>query len=306
MIINTKLMHKNGIAVMKLSREILTLQVGDRLSTIAEYSDNFETARGTVQQAIKFLEQNNAIRLEPRGHLGTFITFVDYKVLWEFAGFGTIVGGMPLPYSKKYEGFATGLYKAAMDSDIPFSLAYMRGASERLKALKGDRYDFAVVSKLAANHAIKEKMDLEIAIEYGNYTYVNNHVIIFGDANKSYIEAGMKIGIDRSSIDHFVLTLKQCEGLNVEFINLAYNQIIAKVLSKEIDAAIWNIDDILEKKLDVKYTSIKSSNEEDTEAVIVVNRCNYGIKNVLQHYINMEEVLDCQSKVINGLMIPNY
>lgn len=306
MIINTKLMHKNGIAVMKLSREILTLQVGDRLNTIAEYSENFETARGTVQQAIKFLEQSNAIKLEPRGHLGTFVTFVDYKVLWEFTGFGTIVGGMPLPYSKKYEGFATGLYKAAKDNDIPFSLAYMRGASERLKALKGDRYDFAVISKLAANYIIKGKMDLDIAIEFGNYTYVNNHVVIFGNSYKSHIEEGMKIGIDKSSIDHFVLTLKQCEGLKVEFINLAYNQIIAKVVSKEIDAAVWNIDDILDKKLNVKYIPIDSSDVEDTEAVIVVNRCNYGIKNILKYYINREVVLDCQTKVIKGLMIPNY
>lgn len=306
MIINTQLMHKNGIAVMKLSREIITLQVGDRLNTVAEYAESFEIARGTVQQAIKFLEQNNAIMLEPRGHLGTFINFIDYKVLWEFTGFGTIVGGMPLPYSKRYEGFATGLYKSANDSDIPLSLAYMRGANERLKALKGDRYDFVVISRLAANHAAKEKMDVDVAIEFGNYSYVNNHVILFGNPDNDCIKDGMRVGIDRSSIDHFVLTEKQCEGLNVKFADLAYNQIISKLQSKEIDAAIWNVDDILEREVDIKYVPLNITDMEDTEAVLVVNRSNYGIKNLLKHYINRDIVLDCQNKVVNKLMIPNY
>lgn len=308
MSIKTQLMQKNGLVAMKLSREFITMQAGDRISTIAEYSLKYQTARGTVQAAIKLLEQYRAVRLEPKGHMGTFIEFIDYKTLWEFTDFGTIMGVMPLPYSKLYEGLATGLYKMVSKNDIPFSLAYMRGAQARLDALKSGRYDFAVSSKLAALYSIENGMELDIAMEFGNYSYVNEHAMIFADASKRDIEDGMKVGIDRTSIDHFILTLNQCQGKDIQLVDLAYNQIISKIKSGEIDAAIWNIDEIIERKLNIRYypLSYEKFGGKDTEAVIVVNKSNYGIKNLVEHFIDKNEVIEYQKGVLKGVIIPNY
>ncbi len=308
MSIKTELLQKNGLVAMKLARELATMQVGARINTIAEYSEKYRTARGTVQSAIKLLEQYGAIRLEHKGHLGTFIDFLDYKVLWEFTGLNTIMGVMPLPYSKLYEGLATGLYKAIGEGEIPFGLAYMRGAQTRIDALKSGRYDFVITSKLAAMHCIEAGLDLDIAVEFGRYTYVNEHAMIFSDSSKRNIEDGMKVGIDRSSIDHYLMTLKQCEGKDVQLVDIAYNQIISKLKTDKIDAAIWNIDEIIERKLNIKYYPLTSKDfkGEDTEAVIIVNSNNYGIRNFLEHFINREMVVETQRQVVKGIIIPNY
>lgn len=303
-----QLMQKNGVVAIKLARELMTMVVGDRIATVASYADKYGTARGTVQSALKLLEEHKAIALEPRGHLGTFISYIDYKMLWRFTDLGTIMGVMPLPYSKLYEGLATGLYKSMNDKEIPFSLAYMRGAETRLDALKAERYDFAVVSKLAATYSIKDGAELDIALEFGRYSYVNEHALIFADKHKIKIEDGMRVGLDSTSIDHYLLTIRQCEGKKVKLVELAYNQIITKLNNGEIDAAIWNIDEIVERKLEINYHPIAANdfNKEDTEAVIVVNKNNYGVKNLLAQFINEEEVAGYQKQVVTGTMIPNY
>ena len=308
MSIKNQLMQKNGLVAMRLAREFITLQVGDRIKTVADYTEKYKTARGTVQVAIKLLERHYAISLDHKGHLGTFIVHLDYKVLWEFTDMRTIMGVMPLPYSKLYEGLATGLYKTASNNNIPFSLAYMRGAQARLVALSSGRYDFVITSKLAALYSIENRLEIEIAIEFGEFTYVNEHAVIFADASKRKIEDGMKVGIDRSSIDHRLLTLNQCDGKDVELVDLAYNQIIMKLNTGEIDVAIWNIDEIIEKKLNIKYYPLSGMKFEgqDTEAVMVVNKDNYEIKNLLEHFINKAKVREYQKGVVQGSIIPSY
>ena len=102
--IKSKLMQKIGIMSANLSNEFIQLDVDDRIPTVAFLSEKYETARGTVQSSLKLLQDYGAIKLESRGHLGTFITYIDYLKLLEVAGINSLVGVMPLPYSKRYEG----------------------------------------------------------------------------------------------------------------------------------------------------------------------------------------------------------
>jgi len=306
--VKMSLMQKSGIIVMKLAQQFIGMEAGDRIDTVANYSEIYDTARGTVQSAIKLLQDNKAIILEARGHLGTFITGIDYKRLLDFTDRNSIVGVMPLPYSKLYEGLATGLYKTMYKSNIPFNLAYMRGARIRIDALKNDRYDFAIVSKLAAQQSIEEGMDINIVIEFGLLTYVSEHVLILNNSLKKSIEDGMKVGIDKTSTDHSILTLKQCEGKDVELIDLAYNQIMSKVISGEIDAAVWNIDEILDRKINIKYYPLEKNklNNIDTEAVLVMNGSKNELRNFIKRFLIKEEILMYQKKVVSGEVIPNY
>lgn len=306
--LKSSLMQKSGIIVMKLSQQFIGMEVGDRIDTVSNYCDKYGTARGTVQSAIKLLQDNKAIILEARGSLGTFITGIDHKRLLDFTDRSSIVGVMPLPYSKLYEGLATGLYGTMYKSNIPFNLAYMRGSRSRIDALKSNRYDFAIVSKLAAKQSIDEGMDISIVIEFGLFTYVSEHVLIFNNPLKQNIEDGMKIGIDKTSTDHNILTLMHCRGKNVEIIDLAYNQIVSKVINGEIDAAVWNIDEILERKINIKYYPLGKNqlNNMDTEAVLVMNGSNNELKNFIKRFLIKEEILIYQKKVVSGEVIPNY
>ncbi len=306
-----RLMSKNGIIITLLARELFTCCEGDRIGTVSQYAENFNTARGTVQSALKFLQSVKGISLESRGHLGTYIVKLDYKKLWEISDFGVIMAVMPLPYSKRYEGLATGLYSTFEQSNIPFSLAFMRGATKRIEALTLGKYSFAIVSKLAANLEMERSSNIEIAHEFSEGSYVGNHVIIFRDNQQDKIRNGMRVALDPTSIDQIILTSSECEGIDVAYINTPYNQILQKMKNNEIDAAIWNIDEIKEKNLEysicpLKNPITKQSNKEDTIATIVVNKENKEFGHILKKFINMNEVEDIQQKVIKNEIIPTY
>ena len=87
--IKSKLMQKIGIMSANLSNEFIQLDVDDRIPTVAFLSEKYETARGTVQSSLKLLQDYGAIKLESRGHLGTFITYIrssrDKFISWSYA-----------------------------------------------------------------------------------------------------------------------------------------------------------------------------------------------------------------------------
>lgn len=150
------LLQKSAIAVMKLARELMPLKKGDKILTISDYVDKLNISRGTIQNAFSYLKKQEAVILESRGHLGTFIVEIDYKKLWELTGIGLLTGSMPLPYSKLYEGLATGLYKSFTKAGLDFSLAYVRGSKYRIRMLKKGAYSFVITSKLAAKQAMEK------------------------------------------------------------------------------------------------------------------------------------------------------
>lgn len=306
-----RLMSKNGEVAMLLARELISYNIGDRIRTVGDYAENFSTGRGTVQSAIKLLEDEGAIGLESRGHLGTFILSIDYKKLWSISDFGVIMGVMPLPYSKRYEGLATGLYKAFEKADIPFSLAFMRGAGKRIQALDMGKYDFAIMSKLAATHEKNKFEFIDIMHIFEEGSYVGEHIILFRDNHVNKIEDGMRIGIDTASPDQFLLTKYECEGKDVKYIETSYNQIVEKLKNKEIDAAVWNEDEIKEKGLKFNTQRLKNPksleiNKNDTMAVMVINNNNLELKNIIKKFIDMEYIENIQKKVLEGQIIPMY
>lgn len=306
-----KLMSKNGIAIVSLAREIFTLNIDDRIQTVEQFSEALSLGRGTIHTALKFLQKEKAITLESRGHLGTYINFIDYKKLWTIADIGTIMGVMPLPYSKRYEGLATGLYTTFETMDIHFSLAFMRGSSKRIEALSSGRYNFAVVSKLAAKLEMQKSDNIEIAYEFPESSYVGRHVIIFGDKKQTKITPKMRVGIDPDSIDQIILTNYECEGIDVEFIDISYTQIFNNIKNNVIDAAIWNGDELKEQAENYGISPLsnkKSTNlsKEDTIAVIVVEKGNKMIHEILSKFIDIKEISNIQRKVIEDKIIPTY
>ncbi|MGF7057661.1 GntR family transcriptional regulator YhfZ [Brassicibacter mesophilus] len=306
-----KLMSKNGKITMLLAKDMLTLSEGDRIKTFGQYAEAFNIGRGTVQSAIKLLQDEEAIKLESRGHLGTFIIWMDYKKLWSISDLGVIMGVMPLPYSRRYEGLATGLFKVFEKADIPFSLAFMRGASKRTQALNLDKYDFAIVSKLAASLEIRKSSDIEIIHEFSEGSYVKKHVVIFREKNEDEIRDGMRVAIDPMSIDQVILTSCECEGKNVDYIETSYSQIIQKMKNNEIDAAVWSGDEIEEKSLDFKVCPLNKPKSielgrDDTIATIVVSKNNKEFAHILKRFIKMEEVEHIQKLVIDEKIIPAY
>lgn len=302
-----ELLSKNGATIMALAKEFLSCRTGDKIPTVSEFCEKVGLARGTIQNSIKFLQKNNAIELEARGHLGTFLKSKNIPVLLEYSGITSIVGVMPLPYSKRYEGLASGLIVAMQNNyNIPCSMAYMRGAYSRVNMLLVNRYDFAVVSHYAAQEMIESGEPIRIVKAFGPHSFLSHHIVVFHNKNKKAIEDGMKVGIDSDSLDQMQLTKKACEGKKVEFVEVGYNQIVNRIVAGEIDAAVWNEDEILDKVIDINYAPLPFGNTLDTEAVIVVNKQRTELVDLLSNIIDVETVLRIQKDVVEKKMTPSY
>ncbi|PLR80610.1 GntR family transcriptional regulator YhfZ [Bacillus sp. V33-4] len=303
------LYSKNGLATKNIALELLAIENGQKIPTVSDFCERLNLGRGTVQGSIKLLEMLGAIELEARGHLGTFLLNKDVSVLLDISGTGPLVGVMPLPYSKKYEGLATGIVDGFERLNKRISLAYMRGASNRLEALKSRRYDFAIVSRLAAEEGIKLHKGLEIVKSFGLGSYVSKHKVFLANPAKKRIESGMRIGIDRSSPDQATVTLLECQGLDVEFVDVNYMQLFQMLKENQIDAAVWNIDEIRSVEtfnaVDFQSEEAKRLTLDTSEATIVVDSSRTEVIKQIT-LLDAEIVLKAQRMVESGERFPQY
>ncbi|WP_019119517.1 GntR family transcriptional regulator YhfZ [Brevibacillus massiliensis] len=302
-----QLLTKNGMALVGIAKILMGVSPGDRIPKISELAEKMHSGRGTVQVALKRMEELGAIKLESRGHQGTFLIEMDLPKMWQIAAFEMVTGAMPLPYSKRYEGLATGLYSVFEEANVPFSLAYMRGAESRIKSLLNKRYDFILISRYAAKKAMEEGTAIEVVLNFGVGTYLSAHTLLFADKSFNEIQDGMRVGLDFDSIDQRNLTYRVCEGKNVEYVKLPYTHILSSLQTKKIDACVFNGDEVQERFLSIKQVPIPQSEQSsNTEAVIVVRKEDADIFQKLFSIMNVSAVLNIQKQVMNGEMYPRY
>lgn len=302
-----KLLSKNGQAAIALSRVFLCYEPGERVPTISELSERLNIARGTIQNGMRTLESSDAITLENRGHLGSFLRQKNTVLLLQIIGVNGIVGAMPLPYSKKYEGLATGLISSLENQyGIPAALSFMRGAKNRISMVMENRYDFAIVSKYAAEEYQKKDPNMRIVVEFGNGTYCSSHVIIFHDPDADVIQDGMKIGIDRSSIDQENMVRLACGDKEVQLVPVEYNSLLGRVMGGEIDATVWNLDEVKDRMAKINYRKISEMHDSDTNAVMIVNGTREEMVSILKKMVSVDDVLTTQKMVENGTLTPSY
>lgn len=300
---------KNGRVAQQIARTLMGKSVGERLPRIDDFVSALYSARGTFQGALRLLEQTEAVQLESRGHLGTYLKAKDQALLWEVAGRGTLVGMMPLPYSRRYEGLATGLTEAFKKLGIPFTIAHMLGANRRIEAVRFHRCDFVILSRRAAEKASRRYEDLMIQKSLGKQTFVQRHGILFADKKASQIESGMRVGIDPSSSDQSDLTLAECQGLEVRLIEVNYMQLFRLLENGQIDAAIWNLDEVPAGFPWVIGTFQSEAAREMSyrlsEASLLIRDSGKEVAEVLKA-LSFDDVVRIQKAVLHGEMVPHY
>lgn len=300
---------KNGKVAQKLAQEFIGKRVGERLPRIDDFVSALGSARGTVQGAMRLLQQTNAVQLESRGHLGTYLIKKDQALLWELAGRGTLVSMMPLPYSRRYEGLATGLTEEFNKSGIPFTIAHMRGGNHRIEALRSHRCDFVVLSRWAAEEACRRYNDLKVYKHLGEQTFVDRHGILFADQEADQIQSGMRVGIDSSSSDQSDLTGAECQGLNVQCIEVNYMQLFRLLENGQIDAAIWNLDEIPPGSPwgigTFRSEAAQEMSRRLSEASLLIRDSEEDVAEVLET-LSFDEVIRIQEAVLHGERVPHY
>lgn len=305
---SNELYQKTGIAVNRLAQDLLTRKKGDRIPSISEYQEKFGVSRGTVQNSLNYLKERQAVSLVSRGHMGTFIDSLDYPRLQECSFNKEILGSMPLPYSLCYRGLATALFQVM--SPYAFNLVYARGSGSRIKLLMSDVCQFSVCSLYAAEEAVRANGDIEIALDLGPGTYLTRHMLIFRDSEKKSIESGMRVAYDRDSMDHRHLTELMVSGVpGVILTEMKAHQTVKAIQTGQVDAGVWNLDDILESGytgLNMVPIPITAETAKYSSAAFVVSRSNQEIAQLLRQTIRPDVVRQIQQAVRDGRIDADY
>ena len=299
-------MQKTGIVVRMLAEIFISMEIGDRLPTIDILTKKLGIARGTVQQSITKLKQYQAIDLQAHGHLGTFIEGIDYKKLMEICANGNIAGIMPLPYSKRYEGLATGIHTVLNDdTGVAANMAFMGGAKRRIQAMLDGRYNFAIMSLTTAQHYIDDGYDIEIAEVLSKNTYVNTHTLIM---SKGFKGEPKRIGVDTTSFDQLSMTTSYFENKEIEMVFLKYAQIIENIKNKNIDAAIWSLEENILNDDDLVFKKLSNGEDEDANSrvAIVLKKQDDTTRYFFKRFFDAKKVEEIQKSVQLDEIMPNY
>ncbi|PMJ98144.1 GntR family transcriptional regulator YhfZ [Vibrio sp. 10N.261.55.A7] len=291
---------KEGSAIMSVAQYLMTAAEGDRLRTIDSLSSEFSISVGLIQKALTTIEHRGAVRLSKQGRNGTFITELEYRELVSCAGLSNVVCAMPLPYTRHYEGLASGLKQQI--GDLPLYFAHMRGASVRAECLRSGTYDIAIMSKLAA----KELADgLVTAVDLGAHSYSHEHRLIF---KKERYDQIRRVGVDPDSPDQKILTSEAFADKDIEIVEIHYGESLTHLTNGDIDAVVWLPEAIDMDKygLDEKSLSHTPSCRDASEAVMLVNGASSHITILLRTLLRTNQLREHQLSVVKGDITPSY
>lgn len=299
--------NKTTQVVIELVKQLFKLNIGDKMCSVREYVKMLDTSQGTVQNALNYLIEHNAIAIDKRGSKGSFLTHFDMQVILQILGKQHLIGCMPLPYSKRYEGLATGLSELTRE-DMRFHLMYMRGSKNRISRLLEGNVDYAIISYSAALKAIEEGQRIEVAKTIGKYTFVSKHILVLSRMFKGDLDSNTVLGVDETSSDQLEIAKILQETINVKLKYFNASLMRKYLDSGEIDATIWNYDEIKEKELDYDYKDLAflSGLTEYTEAAIIIKENDYITKRIIFDVIHEERILEIQNGVIDGTITPVY
>jgi DNA-binding transcriptional regulator YhcF (GntR family) len=281
-----------------IARDLIGFSVGDKLPTIQAFTQTLNSSRGIVQKALEELQRNGGIVLEKRGKLGTFIGAVNQEALFRLGELEYITATMPSPVTKEFAGLATGVCDVMQNSPAPFNFAFIHGAGTRAAALSRTTYDFAITSRASAKRLIAQYPDLDIILSLDGCVYSPPFVLCCSRPGVKTIFEGAVFGVDPNSPDHFFLTKCLCKGKKVRIIERPYITCRALFLSGEIDFLVYR-DGIWEYDSKIETIPLEDGGNHDyITPVILVNKKNYNIGNILKSLLNPVTIAEGQSAVL--------
>lgn len=310
--------RERSAAVARVARVLCSSRVGDRIPTVSELVVRTDVSRGSVQNALAHLKETGAAGLEAHGQLGTFLTSVDYEAMAHASGVEHLVGVMPLPYTRRYEGIATGLFTQFSHSSLRTYITFLRGSEARARSLADGFANYCVLSRLAFDDCVAHGMGLEAVLDLGLGSYVSRHVIVRSPGAPAGW-AGARVGFDASSPDQRLLTSRCFGAYDVRLVPVQYSNIIEMLRAGQIDAAIWNMDDAHVADEGVICEDIgplvgasdergaaASAPADDTRAVVAALAGDGLTANLLRTLVDVDELRRIQQAVMAGEMLARY
>ncbi|MEV5611704.1 GntR family transcriptional regulator YhfZ [Streptomyces sp. NPDC052225] len=242
--VDDRFLTRNGLAARRLAVLLMGHEPQARLPRVKDFAEELGCGNGTVQAALRLLEESGAIETAARGHLGTFLIASDRAILWRLSGLGTLRCALPLPHSRRFEGIASGLRAAFEAAGTPFSPTYMRGAGARCAALLEGGVDLVVLSRLAADRLIeRHKGRLSLVADLGPATYVGAYGCLLHEG-AALDTPGLRVAVDHASLDQRLLAERAFAGRDdirwVESSSMGVRELLAQ---RRADATVWSLDE---------------------------------------------------------------
>lgn len=306
-----RFLTRNGLAARQLAALLLRHETGARLPRLRDFAGDLKVGNGTVQTGFQLLEEAGAIETRARGHLGTFLIRADRTLLWRLAGLGTLLAAMPLPYSHRYEGLATGLRSAFEQSGAPFAITFMRGASIRLAALLEGKVDVVVLSRFAADR-IAADHPVRLLADLGPATYVGAHGLLLR-RGVPLEGSGLRVAVDSSSEDLRLLAARVFAGRDdVVWREASYMQLRDLFARGEVDATIWNLDEVrdhLGPDIDVLPLGAEITRDlarRNSSAAVISRAEDTGALDAVRDSLDLSLITAVQAEVLRGERVPLY
>ncbi|GAA2069773.1 GntR family transcriptional regulator YhfZ [Streptomyces albiaxialis] len=308
-----RFLTRNGLAARQLAALLLGHEPDTRLPRVRDLAEELGCGNGTVQAALRLLEESGAVETAARGHLGTFLVRSDRSVLWRLSGLGTLLAAMPLPYSRRYEGLATGLRTAFDEAGTPFAITFMRGAGARTTALLEGKVDLVVLSRFAADRLLEEHPgELELVVDLGPATYVGAHGLLVREG-ASLDAPGLRVAVDHASEDQRMLAERAFAGRpDIEWVEASYMQLGDLFERKQADVTVWNLDEVQGRpsmRADVLPLGDEITRDLSlrNSKAAVIGRAESGTAlRAVRDAVDPARVTALQSEVLRGERMPSY
>ncbi|MEV8392545.1 MULTISPECIES: GntR family transcriptional regulator YhfZ [unclassified Streptomyces] len=306
-----RFLTRNGLAARQLAVLLLNHEPETRLPRVRDFAVELGVGNGTVQAALQLLENAEAIETTARGHLGTFLVRSDRSILWRLSGLGTLLAAMPLPYSRRYEGLATGLRSAFEEAGAPFAITFMRGAGARTTALLEGKVDLVVLSRFAADRLIEDH-PVELVADLGPATYVGAHGLLVRRGSDPET-LGLRVAIDHASEDQRMLAERAFAGRSdIEWVEASYMQLRELFEHDRADATVWNLDEVqglLGTSVDVLPLGDEVTRDlslRNSRAAIIGRTEGAKALGAVRESLDLSVITALQAEVLRGERTPSY
>ncbi len=297
-----KIFNKHGSVTTNLARDIMSLAAGDRLPTIIDYTEVFSVSRGVVQNSISLLEDEGCISLNRSGKLGTLLTKIDYEKLSLHTHWDPLVGAMPIPFNDIFRSLATALYADSQKLPLYSSVAYVSGASNRWSMLSKGFFDYIITSVATAEYILSADDNVELLFTLPTCRYAEPYCLIFLDNKATEICDGMKVGVDPETIDQLQLSKAMCKGKNVEFVKMPLEGAIEILHTRAVDCMVIRNEKWFKNNTNLIPLPVTTSDypiEDTVLPAILINKNNYGIKNLLNKFLSPESLARAQQHALS-------
>lgn len=296
-----------------LANYLLPLNKGDQLLSTRELAELFDASLGSISQTVNNLEEIGAVKINRRGHLGSFLEEKTVGILWSIIENGPMVIALTLPTFPKCEGLATALHSLLNSAGIETYLTFIRGSLNRIKALRHNQCHAVVTSALTTDELKSNKE--EVIMTLPPQSFVMDHRVFYR-RKREETSRPLRVGIDNDSFDVKYLTELEFSGIDVEFYQISFIQIDRHIEKSfrdaQLDAAISNIDhfdplvssEISSRPLSPQIQALIG--DRNSSAAIITKAGSNPTAIALKEILDPQEIMEIQQKVVDGKMVPRY